>query len=158
MTTTTAESFLVPRVDAFGKVTGQALYTEDLPLPPGTIYARILRSPYAHARLLSIDAEKAERLPGVVAVVTRKHLGGLNPFVDPTSFGGEGEGSAPLIAMAKVRGSFTDAVDSLSRVTMWAMGCQLIGDSVGSNTSPRDGFDRISLLTQSAPRRLPRMR
>jgi carbon-monoxide dehydrogenase large subunit len=59
-----------------------------------------LRSPYAHARLVSIDAE---RLPGVPAVVTREHRGHLNPFLDPASYGTEGEGAAPLIALEKVR-------------------------------------------------------
>jgi CO/xanthine dehydrogenase Mo-binding subunit len=92
-----------PRIDALPKVTGQAVYTEDLPLPPGTLYGAILRSPYAHARLVSIDARQAERLPGVHAVVTREHLGNLNPFLDPASYGAEGEGAAPLVALEKVR-------------------------------------------------------
>jgi CO/xanthine dehydrogenase Mo-binding subunit len=75
MTTVGTEIGRTPRVDAVPKVTGQAVYTEDLPLPPGTLYGAILRSPYAHARLVSIDAQRAERLPGVHAVVTREHLG-----------------------------------------------------------------------------------
>jgi hypothetical protein len=37
------------------------------------------------ARLVSIDAQQAERLPDVHAVVTREHLGYLNPFLDPAS-------------------------------------------------------------------------
>jgi 2-furoyl-CoA dehydrogenase large subunit len=63
----------------------------------------MLRSPYAHARLVSIDAEQAERRAGVHAVVTREHLGHLNPFLDPVSYGTEGEGAAPIIALEKVR-------------------------------------------------------
>jgi CO/xanthine dehydrogenase Mo-binding subunit len=39
---------------------------------PGHLHARILRSPHAHARILSIDTSKAEALPGVFAVVTGK--------------------------------------------------------------------------------------
>jgi CO/xanthine dehydrogenase Mo-binding subunit len=92
-----------PRVDAVPKVTGRAVYTEDLPLPPGTLYGAILRSPYAHARLVSVDAQRAERLPGVQAVVTREHLGPLHPFLDPAAYGAEGAGTAPLIALEKVR-------------------------------------------------------
>src|SRR6266540_7551899 len=103
MTTVGTALVQTPRVDAVPKVTGQAIYTEDLPLPPGTLYGAILRAPYAHARLVSIDAQRAEQLPGVHAVVTREHLGKLKPFLDPASYGAEGEGAAPLIAMDKVK-------------------------------------------------------
>jgi CO/xanthine dehydrogenase Mo-binding subunit len=74
MTTVGTNTAQTPRIDAAPKVTGQAIYTADLPLPPGTLYGAILRSPYAHARLVCIDAQQAERLPGVHAVVTREHL------------------------------------------------------------------------------------
>ena len=103
MTTMETDIGPTPRIDAVPKVTGQAVYTEDLPLPLGTLYGAILRSPYAHARLVSVDAQRAERLPGVHAVVTREHLGHLNPFLDPASSGAEGEGTAPLVALEKVR-------------------------------------------------------
>ena len=65
MTTVGTDTVQTPRVDAVPKVTGRAVYTEDLPLPPGTLYGAILRSPYAHARLVSMDARRAERLPGI---------------------------------------------------------------------------------------------
>lgn len=97
------ETGQTPRIDAVSKVTGQAVYTEDLPLPPGTLYGAILRSPYAHARLVAIDAQRAERLPGVHAVVTREHLGDLHPFLHPAADGTEGAGAAPVIALEKVR-------------------------------------------------------
>ena len=103
MPTVETERAQTPRVDAVPKVTGRAVYTEDLPLPLGTLYGAILRSPYAHARLVTIDAQRAERLPGVHAVVTREHLGSLNPFLDPAAYGAEGAGTAPLIALEKVR-------------------------------------------------------
>jgi aerobic carbon-monoxide dehydrogenase large subunit len=50
-------------------ITGAATYTDDLKLP-GLTYAAILRSPYAHARITSIDVSAARRAPGVVAVYT----------------------------------------------------------------------------------------
>ena len=103
MTAAEADAVQTPRIDALPKVTGQAAYTEDLPLPPGVLYGAILRSPYVHARLVSIDARQAERLPGVHAVATREHLRNLNPFLDPAAYGAEGEGAAPLIALEKVR-------------------------------------------------------
>src|SRR5262245_13801061 len=103
MPTVETETGQTPRVDAVPKVTGRALYTEDLSLPPGTLYGAILRSPYAHARLVTINAERAKRLPGVHALVTREHLGDLQPFLHPAADGTEGAGAAPLIALEKVR-------------------------------------------------------
>jgi CO/xanthine dehydrogenase Mo-binding subunit len=50
------------------KVTGRALYTNDVYLP-GMLYVKVYRSPYAHARIKSMDGSKAEALPGVCAVV-----------------------------------------------------------------------------------------
>src|ERR1700674_1539606 len=57
------------RPDGVPKVTGLALYGADLAMP-GMLVGRILRSPYAHARIRSIDTSKAAALPGVKAVVT----------------------------------------------------------------------------------------
>ena len=45
MTTMGTDTVQTPRVDAVPKVTGRAVYTEDLPLPTGTLYGPILRSP-----------------------------------------------------------------------------------------------------------------
>lgn len=72
----------VPRVDGPVKVTGAAQYTADVELP-GMVYAKVLRSPYPHARVLRIDASKAEQLAGVVAVLTREDLKGINPYFGP---------------------------------------------------------------------------
>lgn len=68
-----------PRIDLRAKVTGQAQYIEDLPDLPGTVYGATLLSPYSHARILSIDSTESLKLPGVLAVVDREHLDGLNP-------------------------------------------------------------------------------
>ncbi|MBX3050451.1 MAG: xanthine dehydrogenase family protein molybdopterin-binding subunit [Caldilineaceae bacterium] len=61
------------RHDGTDKVTGAARYGADTQLP-GLLYGKILRSPHAHARILSIDTSKAEALPGVTAIVTSKDL------------------------------------------------------------------------------------
>ena len=61
----------VSRTDSVPKVTGETKYSADLYLP-GMLYAKILRSPYAHARILNIDTSRAERLPGVRAIITGK--------------------------------------------------------------------------------------
>ena len=57
------------RTDAAEKVTGRAVYAEDIRLPR-MIYGVLVRSPHAHAEILSIDTSEAEKLPGVKAVVT----------------------------------------------------------------------------------------
>jgi len=57
-----------PRIDAYERVTGQAQYTGDIQLP-GMLYARVLRSALPHAKIISIDSSKAEKLPGVKAVI-----------------------------------------------------------------------------------------
>ena len=59
------------RPDAISKVTGKAIYLDDIRLP-GMLYTAILRPPTAHARILSIDTSEAEQMPGVVKVVTGK--------------------------------------------------------------------------------------
>ncbi|HSN94956.1 MAG TPA: xanthine dehydrogenase family protein molybdopterin-binding subunit [Anaerolineaceae bacterium] len=56
------------RKDAREKVTGQAVYAYDMELP-GMLHARCLLSPYARARIVSIDTSKAKALPGVRAVL-----------------------------------------------------------------------------------------
>jgi len=59
----------VNRVDAVDKVTGAAKYTADL-FPPGTLSAKVVRSTIAHGRVLSINTSEAEKVPGVVKIVT----------------------------------------------------------------------------------------
>ena len=69
----------VPRVDALEKVTGKAKYTGDIVLP-GMLHGKILRSPHPHARIRAIDPRPAERLAGVVAVLTREDLKKIDPY------------------------------------------------------------------------------
>jgi CO/xanthine dehydrogenase Mo-binding subunit len=61
------------RPDGADKVTGRAAYGADTVMP-GMIWARVLRSPHAHARIVRIDTSKAEALPGVKAVMTAKDI------------------------------------------------------------------------------------
>lgn len=82
----------VPRIDGVEKVTGKAKFVGDLRVP-GMLHGKILRSPYPHARILSIDSSKAEALPGVAAVLTAADV---SDFV-PTYNG------RPVIAANKVR-------------------------------------------------------
>ena len=57
-------------------VRGQGNYVDDVRLP-GMLHGAILRSPHAHAKILSVDTSRAEALPGVVAVITGKILEGI---------------------------------------------------------------------------------
>src|SRR6266852_8571348 len=62
------------RPDGADKVTGRARFGADFDLP-GQLIGRVLRSPHAHARIVSIDTSKAEALPGVKTVITRDDFG-----------------------------------------------------------------------------------
>lgn len=66
----------MPRVDSRAKVTGEVKFAADLNFPR-TLVGKILRSPFAHARILNIDSSKARQLPGVKAVVTGKDTYGV---------------------------------------------------------------------------------
>src|SRR3989475_4696867 len=59
----------LPKVDAASRVTGQAVYADDM-LLPRTLHCRILRRPHPPARIVSIDTSAAKRIPGVQAVIT----------------------------------------------------------------------------------------
>lgn len=67
------------RPDGPDKVTGRLPYLTDLSLP-GMLHGRVLRSPYPHARIVSIRTEKAKAIPGVRAVLTSADVPGLNRF------------------------------------------------------------------------------
>jgi CO/xanthine dehydrogenase Mo-binding subunit len=83
------------RLDGADKVTGKAVYTVDVELP-GMAHGKILRSPYAHARIKRIDGRKAEALPGVYAVITRDDQRGLGMF-------GAAYKDQTIVAIDKVR-------------------------------------------------------
>jgi xanthine dehydrogenase YagR molybdenum-binding subunit len=58
----------MPRVDAYERVSGSAIYPSDTSLPD-MLYGAILRCPHAHAKVLDIDAREAEKMPGVRVVI-----------------------------------------------------------------------------------------
>src|SRR5688500_18441464 len=63
----------LPKIDAWGKVTGETRYADDLVLPR-MAFGKILRSAHAHARIVAIDTSRARALPGVLAVITGHDL------------------------------------------------------------------------------------
>ena len=62
----------VPKFDAPEKATGRAIFVDDMTMP-GMLYGAILQSPLAHAKILNIDTSRAEKLPGVKAVLTSEN-------------------------------------------------------------------------------------
>lgn len=109
-------------------ITGEGHYLDDINLP-GTTYAAVLRSPYAHARIRSIDTSAAKAMPGVLAVWTGKDLESINPLPCAWPAGGvqnnlntprvlaidtvrwTGDGVAALIA--ETREQAYDALDAI---------------------------------------------
>lgn len=84
----------VPRMESVLKATGQAKYTDDLRLP-NMAYAAIVRSPYSHAKVLSIDISRAEKIPG--------YLGCLMPEEAPSQyFNCSGNPPSPLLMADEV--------------------------------------------------------
>src|SRR5947209_3079862 len=67
----------ITRVDSAVKVSGQAKYTYDVKRP-GMLFGKILRCPYAYAKVVSIDASAAEKMPGVKAI---QIIQGLNSTI-----------------------------------------------------------------------------
>jgi CO/xanthine dehydrogenase Mo-binding subunit len=159
-----------PRVDAIAKVTGAAEYLDDLPIPKETLFAAALRSPYSHARILSVDSSEALALPGVRAVLDREHLYGLDPTIPIGEYLDEGEGPPTgdqgLIATDKVRfdgdlvamvaaddQATANAAVGLIRVeyeilpavydyeAALAPDAPLVHEKVGSNVATRDSFE-----------------
>lgn len=82
----------VRRKDGDLILTGQGRYLDDIELP-GMLYAAILRSPHAHARIINVDTSQAKASLGVLAVLTGKEAleqaGPLHSFFDPAFVGGK---------------------------------------------------------------------
>ena len=89
----------LPMIDARERVTGTISYVLDVELP-GMLYARILRSPYPHARLTRIDAGSALAVDGVAAVLTRDDFI-ADPVIKPI-YGPQIKDN-PIVAIEKVR-------------------------------------------------------
>jgi aerobic carbon-monoxide dehydrogenase large subunit len=75
----------IPRAEDPRLLTGQGLFVADVRLP-GVVEATFVRSPHPHAEIVSIDADAARKLPGVIAILTARDLPtGMNPVTEPIS-------------------------------------------------------------------------
>lgn len=84
-----------PRLEGIEKVTGEARFTGDLQIA-GMLQGLVLRSPYPHALIESIDVSRAMRLPGVAGVLTQEDVKDINPYY------GHCLRDRPLIAIDRV--------------------------------------------------------
>lgn len=89
----------LPMIDARERVTGTIGYALDVELP-GMLYARILRSPYPHAKLTRIDARPALEVDGVIATLSRDDFA-ADPALKPI-YGPQIKDN-PIVAIDKVR-------------------------------------------------------
>ena len=112
----------IPRAEGVEKVTGKARFTADLDFP-GLLEGRVLRSPFPHALIESIDAGEARALPGVHGVLTRESVRDIDPYyghclrdrpliaTDRVRYVGE-----PVVAVAAESGDMAEEALSLVRV------------------------------------------
>ncbi|HWO42546.1 MAG TPA: xanthine dehydrogenase family protein molybdopterin-binding subunit [Candidatus Eisenbacteria bacterium] len=84
----------LPRIEGVSKVTGETRYTADLALE-GLLWAKVLRSPVPHGRIVRIETARAAALPGVHAVLTGKDVAGV--------FVGTRVKDQPVLAQERVR-------------------------------------------------------
>lgn len=95
----------LPRIDAMGKVTGATKYAGDFTMP-NMLIARVLRSKFASAKILRVDATRARALPGVVTVLTAEDLPGAQVATDIPGVTGTAKRAgtdAPILASDRVR-------------------------------------------------------
>jgi len=86
----------IERADGRAKLSGQAVFTGDMQ-PPSMLCGTVLRSPVAHARILAVDTSAAEKLDGVVAVLTASDLTDIDPFY------GHALRDRPIVAIDRMR-------------------------------------------------------
>ena len=92
----------VPRVEDDRFLTGGARFIADMKVA-GVRHVAFVRSPYAHARVLSVDVSEAMALPGVVAVVTGADLADVGDLVDQMLIEGLAKTPQPVMARDRVR-------------------------------------------------------
>ena len=103
-----------PRIDGLKKAAGRAVFTDDMTLKrkyPDMLYVRMLKSPYPHAVIKSIDSSAAEAHPGVAAVLR---------YDDPV-----------VLAWPDMTAGYNDAVGTINRAQAWTGGYfdrRILGD------------------------------
>jgi aerobic carbon-monoxide dehydrogenase large subunit len=114
----------VPSLTNTKLVAGRGRFVDDIQLP-GMTYAAVLRSPFAHARIRSIDTSKAEALPGVVYVITGRevveNMNAIPETYDTAAVGAKGVKWYPLcVDRARYVGEAVAAVVAEDKFTAYA--------------------------------------
>src|SRR5919204_2888741 len=135
----------VSRVDGPVKVTGRAKYTYDYN-PKDLLFGKILRSPHARARIVSIDTSAAEKMPGVKAVQVIQKPG--------TEIHWEGDDIVGVAAVDEVTAE--DAIRAIK--VQWEVLPHNVSDSepppnIGVNVGPMSGDDVDDALSNQMPER-----
>ena len=115
-----------PRIDAGERVSGRAIYPADL-VRPGLVHGSILRSPHAHARIVSIDVSRAATMKGVLAVVAAADFpdvptideSGLKGFEIGTWFGILAPAGTPKEVVDKLYTETSKALNSPEMKAIW---------------------------------------
>jgi aldehyde oxidoreductase len=68
----------VPRPNSLAKATGSTCFGNDIALPPHTLHLKVLRSPHKHSIIKGIDTVRAEKMPGIVGIITADNMPGSN--------------------------------------------------------------------------------
>ncbi len=130
----------IPYVEGPLKVTGRAEYTDDIKRP-GMLVGRLLRSPWAHARIKSIDVAEARKLPGVYAILTGEKY--------PTPFGVlpiTHDETAIAVGKARYIGDIIAAVAAIDEPTA-ERALQLVHvdvERLPEYTDPRAGIEKVA--------------
>jgi CO/xanthine dehydrogenase Mo-binding subunit len=142
----------VPRHDAFEKALGLTPYAADFSMP-GMLYAKVLRSRYPSARIVSIDTAKAEKLAGVKAVLTAKDIPqneSVTRFGQTHAMGGGFEGLYRVLADKKVQ--FMGEAVALVAAETEEIATKAI-ESIKLEYQPLPGvFDPLDAMKPEAPR------
>jgi aerobic-type carbon monoxide dehydrogenase small subunit (CoxS/CutS family) len=131
----------IPRSDSVPQVLGALNYIEDLSFA-GMLYAKVLRSSHAHARILRVDVEAATKMPGVVAVLTGKDI-------PVNSFGPHAQ-DQPVLADEKVR-HLGDGVAAVAALNEQIAEEALSKIKVDYEPLPAV-FDPLEAIKENAPR------
>jgi 4-hydroxybenzoyl-CoA reductase subunit alpha len=133
----------LPKIDAPDKATGRAIYTDDISLP-NMIYGKLLLSPVPHARIRSINTEKALELPGVKVILTGADVPDVRWGTSPPRY------DETILAKDKVRfvGDVVAAVAAIDEETCYRA-LKLI--EVDYEELPAV-FDPMEAMKEGAPR------
>ena len=102
----------MPHDSAHKHVAGTAIYTDDIPEPPGTLHIAIGMSTRAHAEIVAMDLARVRAAPGVIAVLTAADIPGANN-VSP----GRGNNDDPVFATARVE-HYGQSIFAVAAVTV----------------------------------------